>query len=576
MSKTEEFLMVPVEKIIISGNNPRIINEKSQEFKELVESIMAMGVIVPVHVRSHPKQKDKYELLAGERRLLAAGRANLKELRAINHGTIGDEEAFEITFAENFGREDLTPLEQGKAVAILMEKYKGDTKAVASKMGKSISWVLQRAAISKNLSKNWKKAITEDPDFKNWTASHLQLIAAFPTEVQDELFEYNEDFYGNGNIISVAKLDKELKERLMLISGAIWKLDDETLLEEPKACNKCKQRSSVQPGLFDDTTDAEQVKKNDRCLNRNCWDEKMKAYLNIQWNLLRNQHKTIFCIATDSPDYNKKYQLEQDYPCFLRDWKKSEEGAKGAEAALVVSGPDIGQVRWVRPLSNSSSGSGSGSGSAGKKTGEKTMAEKKEALAGKRRAGFLIEIAEIVKTKKADELICKDKEKMVMALAFVFGVNQPYSGITPYYINHGEQPFKKASNLIATEKDITERLWESVREVLINNLRYNGPVTQTPVDRIKEALELAKLFDLDVKKIWKKVEEKIPEPKSWAKEKEGGKTNKKKPKVKKGVCRVCGCTEDNPCAEGCAWADKDKTICTKCIKTKSKKIKDKK
>ena len=31
-----------------------------------------------------------------------------------------------------------------------------------------------------------------------------------------------------------------------------------------------------------------------------------------------------------------------------------------------------------------------------------------------------------------------------------------------------------------------------------------------------------------------------------------------------GVCRVCGCTEDSPCPGGCAWADKERTICTTC------------
>lgn len=38
------------------------------------------------------------------------------------------------------------------------------------------------------------------------------------------------------------------------------------------------------------------------------------------------------------------------------------------------------------------------------------------------------------------------------------------------------------------------------------------------------------------------------------------------PGLRKGVCRVCGCTESTPCPEGCAWMDESKTLCTACDK----------
>ncbi|GAH78556.1 unnamed protein product, partial [marine sediment metagenome] len=103
-TQIEQLVELPVTDILPSGNNPRIINEKDPGFIELIKSIRARGVVVPIHVRNHPKQKDKYELLAGERRLLAA-RANVPTIRAINHGVIDDDAAFEITFIENFARE---------------------------------------------------------------------------------------------------------------------------------------------------------------------------------------------------------------------------------------------------------------------------------------------------------------------------------------------------------------------------------------------------------------------------------------------------------------------------------------
>ena len=112
-----------VDDIEISKNNPRTINEKSDTFKELAESVRASGVIVPIHVRRHPKDAKGFELLAGERSLRACSVTGRDIIPALDHGTISDEKSFEITFAENFCREDMTVMEQGKAVQILLQKY---------------------------------------------------------------------------------------------------------------------------------------------------------------------------------------------------------------------------------------------------------------------------------------------------------------------------------------------------------------------------------------------------------------------------------------------------------------------
>src|SRR3989304_3380650 len=109
-----KLLDVPVTSIrtVPSGNNPRTINVKSKSFEDLLGSVRAQGVVVPVHGRIHPMEAGKYEVLAGERRLVAATMAELKSIPAVSHGQISDEEAFEIMFIENFAREDLSVLEQ--------------------------------------------------------------------------------------------------------------------------------------------------------------------------------------------------------------------------------------------------------------------------------------------------------------------------------------------------------------------------------------------------------------------------------------------------------------------------------
>jgi ParB/RepB/Spo0J family partition protein len=271
--------MLNVVDIIESGCNPRIINESSPKFIELIESIKAVGVKIPIHVRTHPLQKNKYELLAGEKRLRASETAGIKTIPAINYGRLSDRDAFEITFIENFVREDLTPLEEGKAATILLAKYNDDAKAVASKLGKSVRWVLQRREIDRNLCEDGKKLIADPAEnFKYWTASHLQLVAALPAETQKGIFGH----YTFQEVPTVDELKEEIALNITLLKTAAWKLDDENLVKEAGTCCKCSKRSSVQPELFEDETDANKIKKNNKCLDVSCWNKKLTAYEKLQ------------------------------------------------------------------------------------------------------------------------------------------------------------------------------------------------------------------------------------------------------------------------------------------------------
>ena len=566
--------------IIPSPDNPRIVNEKSEQFGELVESIRAMGVIVPVHVRDHPKRKDNYELLAGERRLLAAARADRKTIRAICHGVISDGAAFEITFAENFSREDLTPLEQGKAVETLMIKYKGDTQAVASKMGKSVRWVMQRVVLSKNLSKNWKVAIIENPYFRLWTAAHLQLIAVFPANIQTELLKaYDADIWDFNGTISVKQLENELAKRLKLLNKAPWSLGDTKLVTGIKACNKCTKRSSHQPGLFDDTTDLETIKKNDRCLDAECWKQKTTAWLKDRISVIKaSDHPGLVCVATNSPTYYEGEKLGEIYGGLVSNWKASKERAKGAVPAMVVAGNDTGQVRWIRPYQEPTSSS-----SSGKVKGKPTPLKERRVMLDKKRWFVVIrELIEKVEESNVDDIVSGDKILTVMALAETFGIDgEPFG-------RDNSRTWKSFSQKTDGQEVLVE-LWGSVKNTISGNLSYCGPITQTSDKLIEDAKSAAKLLGININAMFKEVaKNKYREPKSWAglnadgtpktktkktakkkksTKKKGAKkaAKKSKKKTKVRTCRVCGCTEDKACiTDGvpCHWIEKD--LCSAC------------
>lgn len=100
---------------------------------ELSESIKQYGLIQPIIVQ---KKKDRFEIIAGERRWRAAKLAGLKEVPVIIKDYT-DQEVMEISLIENIQREDLNPVEEALAYKRLMDEYHLKQDEVAEKVSKS-------------------------------------------------------------------------------------------------------------------------------------------------------------------------------------------------------------------------------------------------------------------------------------------------------------------------------------------------------------------------------------------------------------------------------------------------------
>ncbi|MHC4397732.1 MAG: ParB/RepB/Spo0J family partition protein [Planctomycetota bacterium] len=541
--KSVQLEELPIADIVPSGDNPRVINEKGTAFIELTESIRANGVIVPVHVRVHPEQKKRFELLAGERRWRASTKAERPLIPALNHGEINDKQAFEITFTENYARVDLTPLEQGKAVVTLLEKYKGESEAVASKMGRSIKWVRQREALGTKLSKEWKTALTEDSMVSNWTAGHLQLIARLPEKMQNEFLKY----YLSEDIPTISDLDKHIAKEMQLIQKAPFDV-------VRSGCLKCQKRTSCRPGLFDDTLEPKELKKNDRCLDSSCWKDKTKAWLIEEFDAKKKEFPNLIAITTEGTSYNEDRVLQQTWPNFYEchRFNQARQKDKGAIPGFIIFGKALGTILWVK-LKGSAAESKS-TKSKGKPT---PLKERRQMLDNKRGAKFLQDLKEAIVDKKVSDLVAPDKTTMVMSLAHIFGVHECYSHDKySFYYNKGKllEAWKDHEKLLAADlKTIRETLWENIRPKLEQSLVYAGPITQTPPERVKAAEKLASIFGIDYKAMQKQITTEMKEPSSWAKLNESGtpkktKKAKKKPakakkpaagKKKNGGCKKC-------------------------------------
>ena len=108
-------------------------NFEEDALDELAESIKQHGILQPLLVR---KNKDYYEIIAGERRWRAAKRAKLKEVPVIVKDYT-EQEIVEIGLIENIQRENLNPIEEAMAFKRLLEEFNLKQDEVAERVSKS-------------------------------------------------------------------------------------------------------------------------------------------------------------------------------------------------------------------------------------------------------------------------------------------------------------------------------------------------------------------------------------------------------------------------------------------------------
>ena len=131
-------------KVSISDltRNPYQPRETFNEFKldELANSIKKNGIIQPIAVRLKKSEPGKYEIVAGERRWLAAQKAGLHDI-PVNVLDLSDVESLEVAIVENIQRDDLNPIEEAKGYKRLSDEFNYDHENISKLMSKSRSHV---------------------------------------------------------------------------------------------------------------------------------------------------------------------------------------------------------------------------------------------------------------------------------------------------------------------------------------------------------------------------------------------------------------------------------------------------
>jgi len=134
--------MITIDKI---DPNPQQARSELGDLNELIASIKSKGILEPILVR--PKN-NRYEIIAGERRLIASKKAGLMEIPCIEMD-VEDNEAIELALIENLQRKNLNVFEEADGLKSLMDIYNYTHLKISEKIGKARSTITEIINISK-------------------------------------------------------------------------------------------------------------------------------------------------------------------------------------------------------------------------------------------------------------------------------------------------------------------------------------------------------------------------------------------------------------------------------------------
>jgi ParB family chromosome partitioning protein len=138
LDEDSKFFLCDIDKIEANPHQPRS-NFNEEKLKQLAESIRERGIIQPLLVSSNGG--NRYQLIAGERRLRAARLIGEEEVPVVIMETSGDDETLELALIENIQRQDLNPIEEAIAYSRLIEEFHLTQEEVARKVGRKRSTV---------------------------------------------------------------------------------------------------------------------------------------------------------------------------------------------------------------------------------------------------------------------------------------------------------------------------------------------------------------------------------------------------------------------------------------------------
>ena len=198
-----------ISDLIPNKYQPRKIFDENN-LEDLTNSIKERGVIQPIIVRKSNDDNSKYEIIAGERRWLAAQRAGLNEVPVVITKA-DDLKSLEFAIVENVQRHDLNPLEEAQGYKRLIDEFSYDQEKVAKFIGKSRSHIANCLRLL-----TLPNEVIELIEAQKLTAGHAKILVGLENAnfIAKKIIEKKFSVRQAENYVKIFKLNKKQKLNL--------------------------------------------------------------------------------------------------------------------------------------------------------------------------------------------------------------------------------------------------------------------------------------------------------------------------------------------------------------------------
>ena len=180
-------------------------NFDEESLKDLTNSIKERGIIQPIIVRKSKNEKSKYEIIAGERRWIAAQKAGLHEVPVLITEA-DDLKSLEFAIVENVQRHDLNAIEEAKGYKRLIDDFSYDQERVAKFIGKSRSHITNCLRLL-----TLPGEVIKLVEAQKLTPGHAKVLVGLDNSnfVAKKIIEKNLSVRQTENLVKIFKIKKE-------------------------------------------------------------------------------------------------------------------------------------------------------------------------------------------------------------------------------------------------------------------------------------------------------------------------------------------------------------------------------
>ncbi len=181
-----------------------------ENLEDLTNSIKERGVIQPIIVRKSSSDNTKFEIIAGERRWLAARKAGLHSIPVVVTEA-DDLKSLEFAIVENVQRHDLNPLEEALGYKRLIDEFSYDQEKVSKFIGKSRSYITNSLRLL-----NLPKEILNYLEEKKLTSGHAKILVGLDNAlfIANKIIEKKLSVRQAENFVKIFKKKRLLKKNL--------------------------------------------------------------------------------------------------------------------------------------------------------------------------------------------------------------------------------------------------------------------------------------------------------------------------------------------------------------------------